>query len=140
MYKRQLYTYHRDLPDSIVLRVPGRKTRRDFELSRFDSATTVNRYIGRYEFLRSTYPQYRLIRKLYNIHPPTQRHAARQASYEERLARINSLDSTSLIKMFYNTQKIARNEARKAMKDTKYRDIVRFQMCIRDRYQSVENG
>ena len=28
--------------------------------------------------------------------------------------------------MFYNTQKIARNEARKAMKDTKYRDIVRF--------------
>lgn len=71
-----LYTYHRDLPDSIVLRVPGRKTRRDFELSRFDSATTVNRYIGRYEFLRSTYPQYRLIRKLYNIHPPTQRHAA----------------------------------------------------------------
>lgn len=78
-----LYTYHRDLPDSIVLRVPGRKTRRDFELSRFDSATTVNRYIGRYEFLRSTYPQYRLIRKLYNIHPPTQRHAARQASYEE---------------------------------------------------------
>ena len=58
-----LYTYHRDLPDSIVSRVPGRKTRRDFELSRFDSATTVNRYIGRYEFLRSTYPQYRLIRK-----------------------------------------------------------------------------
>ena len=47
-----LYTYHRDLPDSIVLRVPGRKTRRDFELSRFYSATTVNRYIGRYEFLR----------------------------------------------------------------------------------------
>lgn len=83
-----LYTYHRDLPDSIVSRVPGRKTRRDFELSRFDSATTVNRYIGRYEFLRSTYPQYRLIRKLYNIHPPALRHAARQASYEERLARI----------------------------------------------------
>ena len=68
-----LYTYHRDLPDSIVLRVPGRKTRRDFELSRFDSATTVNRYIGRYEFLRSTYPQYHLIRKLYNIHPPALR-------------------------------------------------------------------
>lgn len=73
-----LYTYHRDLPDSIVSRVPGRKTRRDFELSRFDSATTVNRYIGRYEFLRSTYPQYRLIRKLYNIHPPALRHAARR--------------------------------------------------------------
>ena len=72
-----LYTYHRDLPDSIVSRVPGRKTRGDFELSRFDSATTVNRYIGRYEFLRSTYPQYRLIRKLYNIHPPALRHAAR---------------------------------------------------------------
>lgn len=56
-----LYTYHRDLPDSIVLRVPGRKTWRDFELSRFDSATTVNRYIGRYEFLRSTYPQYHFV-------------------------------------------------------------------------------
>ena len=126
-----LYTYHRDLPDSIVLRVPGRKTRRDFELSRFDSATTVNRYIGRYEFLRSTYPQYRLIRKLYNIHPPALRHAARQASYEERLARINSLDSTSLIKMFYNTQKIARNEARKAMKDTKYRISFVFRSILK---------
>ena len=28
--------------------------------------------------------------------------------------------------MFYNTQKIARNEARKAIKDEKYHDIVRF--------------
>ena len=56
----------------------------------------------------------------------TQRHAARQASYEERLAHINSLDSTRLIKTFYKTQKIARNKARKAMKDEKFRDIVRF--------------
>lgn len=121
-----LYTYHRTLPDSVQTRTPGRKTLRDFELSRFDSAATIDRYTRRYELLRSTYPQYRLIRELYNIHPPALRHAAKQAGYGERLARINSLDSTSLIKMFYNTQKIARNEARKAMKDAKYRDIVRF--------------
>ena len=121
-----LYTYHRDLPDSVASRAPGHKTVRDFELSRFDSVATVHRYIRRYETLRSAYPQYRLLRELYNIHPPALRHAARQAGYGERLARINSLDSTRLIKMFYNTQKIARNEARKAMKDAKYRDIVRF--------------
>ena len=121
-----LYTYHRDLPDSIASRTPGRKTLRDFELSRFDSDATIDRYIRRYGLLRSTYPQYHLLRELYNIHPPALRHAARQAGYGERLARINSLDSTSLMKMFYNTQKIARNEARKAMKDAKYRDIVRF--------------
>ena len=66
-----------------------------------------------------------MIRKLYNIHPPALRHAALQAGYGERIARINSLDSTALVKMFYKTQKIARNEARKAMKDEKFRDIVR---------------
>lgn len=121
-----LSTYSRTLPDSVQRRVPGRKTVRDFELSRVDSATTIDRYMRRYGNLRSTYPQYRLKRELYNIHPPALRHAARQAGYGERLARINALDSTALVKMFYKTQKIARNEARKASKDEKYRDIVRF--------------
>ena len=82
--------------------------------------------MDRYERLRSAYPQYHLIRELYNIHPPAQRHAARQAKYGDWIAHINLLDSTDLVKKFYNTQKIARNEARKAMKDEKYRDIVRF--------------
>lgn len=121
-----LYGYHRDLSDSAQVRTPGRKAFRDLELSRFDSMATINRYTARYERLRSVYPQYRLMRELYNIHPPAQWHAARQAKYGERIARINSLDSTSLIKMFYNTQKIARNEARKAIKDKKFHDIVRF--------------
>lgn len=121
-----LSTYSRTLPDSVQRRVPGRKTVREFELSRVDSASTIGRYMLRYGNLRSIYPQYRLKRELYNIHPPALRHAARQASYGKRLARINALDSTSLVKMFYKTQKIARNEARKASKDEKYRDIVRF--------------
>lgn len=121
-----LYTYRRTLPDSVKLRQPGRKTLKDFELSRFDSAATVERYVHRYEHLRALFPQYRLVRELYNINPPALRHAARQAHYGERIARINSLDSTSLVKLFYNTQKIARNEARKAAKDEMYRDIVRF--------------
>lgn len=121
-----LSTYNRTLPDSVQRRVPGRKTVRDFEFSRVDSAATIDRYMRRYGNLRSIYPQYRLKRELYNIHPPALRHAARQASYGERLERINALDSTALVKMFYKTQKIARNEARKASKDEKYRDIVRF--------------
>lgn len=121
-----LYTYHRNLPDSIQLRTPGRKVFRDLELSQFDSVTTVKRYIGRYDLLRSTYPQYHMIRELYNINPPALRYAAHQIGYAERIARINSLDSTSLVKMFYKTQKIARNEARKAIMDEKFRDIVQF--------------
>lgn len=122
--KLALYTYRRDLSDS--LRVPGCKASRELGLSRFDSAATVKHYIGRYEHFRSVYPQYHLIRELYNIHPPARRHAARQAKYGEWIAHINSLDSTGLVQKFYNTQKIARNEARKTMKDEKYHDIVRF--------------
>jgi len=124
--KLPLYTYRRDLSDSAQVRTLGRKAFRDLELSRFDSMATINRYTARYERLRSVYPQYRLMRELYNIHPPAQWHAAKQAKYGERIMHINSLDSTDLVKMFYNTQKIARNEARKAMKDEKYHDIVRF--------------
>ncbi len=120
-----LPAYHRILPDSVQRRTPGPKAFRNLERSRVDSAATIDRYMRRYENLRSAYPQYHLIRKLYNIHPPALRHAAKQAGYGERIARINSLDSTALVKMFYKTQKIARNEARKAMKDEKFRDIVR---------------
>lgn len=124
--KLPLYAYHRNLSDSLQLHLPGHKAFRELELSRFDSVTTVKHYIHCYESLRSVYPQYHLIRELYNIHPPAVRHAALQEKYGNWIAHINSLDSTDLVKKFYNTQKIARNEARKAMKDEKYHDIVRF--------------
>ena len=124
--KLPLYAYHRNLSDSLQLHLPGRKASRELELSRFDSVTTVKHYIHCYESLRSVYPQYHLIRELYNIHPPAVRHAALQEKYGNWIAHINSLDSTDLVKKFYNTQKIARNEARKAMKDEKYHGIVRF--------------
>lgn len=124
--KLPLYAYHRNLSDSLQLHLPSRKAFRELELSRFDSVTTVKHYIHCYESLRSVYPQYHLIRELYNIHPPAVRHAALQEKYGNWIAHINSLDSTDLVKKFYNTQKIARNEARKAMKDEKYHDIVRF--------------
>lgn len=121
-----LYTYSREMPDSVQLRAPGRKTFRNLELSRVDSMAMADRYLRRYERLRSTYPQYNLTRELVNIDPPALRHAERQAGYATRIARINSLDSTTLVKMFYKTQKIARNEARKAIKDEKFRDIVQY--------------
>ena len=124
--KLPLYAYHRNLSDSLQLHLPGHKAFRELELSRFDSVSTVKHYIGRYEHLRSVYPQYHLIRELYNIHPPAVRHAALQEKYGNWIAHINSLDSTNLVQKFYNTQKIARNEARKAMKDEKYHDIVLF--------------
>mgnify|MGYP000023040885 FL=1 len=124
--KLPLYAYHRNLSDSLQLHLPSRKAFRELELSRFDSVTTVKHYIHCYESLRSVYPQYHLIRELYNIHLPAVRHAALQEKYGNWIAHINSLDSTDLVKKFYNTQKIARNEARKAMKDEKYHDIVRF--------------
>ena len=121
-----LYTYHRDLSDSVRTHASGHGTLKDLELSRFDSTATMKRYMDRYERLRLLFPQYHLTRELYNRNPPSLFHAARQAKYAERIEHINALDSTSLIKMFYNTQKIARNEARKAIKDEKYHDIVRF--------------
>ena len=124
--KLPLYAYHRNLSESLQLHLPSRKASRELELSRFDSVTTVKHYIHCYESLRSVYPQYHLIRELYNIHPPAVRHAALQEKYGNWIAHINSLDSTDLVKKFYNTQKIARNEARKAMKDEKYHGIVRF--------------
>lgn len=124
--KLPLHAYRRDLSDSLHVHLPGRRVFKEFELSRFDSAATVKQYMNRYERLRSVYPQYHLIRELYNIHPPAQWHAARQAKYGEWIAHINLLDSTDLVKKFYNTQKIARNEARKTMKNEKYHDIVRF--------------
>lgn len=124
--KLPLYAYRRNLSDSLQAHLPGRKAFRELGLSRFDSAATVKHYIDRYESQRSVYPQYHLIRELYNIHPPAVRHAALQEKYGNWIAHINSLDSTDLVKKFYNTQKIARNEVRKAMKDEKYHDIVRF--------------
>lgn len=124
--KLPLYAYRRDLSDSLQLHLPGHKAFRELELSRFDSTATVKHYLDRYGRLRSVYPQYHLIRELYNIHPPAQWHAERQEKYGNWIAHINSLDSTDLVKKFYNTQKLARNEARKAMKDEKYHDIVRF--------------
>lgn len=124
--KLPLYAYRRNLSDSLQAHLPGRKAFRELGLSRFDSAATVKHYIDRYESQRSVYPQYHLIRELYNIHPPAVRHAVLQEKYGNWIAHINSLDSTDLVKKFYNTQKIARNEARKAMKDEKYHDIVRF--------------
>lgn len=121
-----LYTYHRNLSDSVRTHAPGHSALKGLELSRFDSTATVKRYMDRYERLWLLFPQYHLRRELYNRNPPSLFHAVRQAKYAERIARINSLDSTNLMKMFYNTQKIARNEARKAIKDDKYHDIVRF--------------
>lgn len=121
-----LYTYHRNLSDSVRTHAPGHSALKGLELSRFDSTATVKRYMDRYERLWLLFPQYHLRRELYNRNPPSLFHATRQAKYAERIARINSLDSTNLMKMFYNTQKIARNEARKAIKDDKYHDIVRF--------------
>ena len=69
-------------------------------ISRFVSAATVKYYLDRYGRLRSIHPQYRLMRELINIHPPTRRHAALQAKYGEWIAHINSLDSTDLVKKY----------------------------------------
>ena len=65
------------------------------------------------------------------------RYAARQEKVGKWIDRISSLDSASLVKMFYNTQKIARNEARKAMRDEKFRDIVRFPFNSEARLDTV---
>lgn len=94
--------------------------------NRFDSAATVRHYMDRYERLRSRLPAYHLTRELVNIHSHAQRHAMLEAKYREGIDRINSLDSTTLMKRFYNTREILRNEARKAAKDDKFRDLVRF--------------
>ncbi len=121
-----IYTFRRTLPDSVQRQIPNMKTVRDFEASLFDSASIIARYDRRYQRLRAVYPQYRYQRELCNIHPPAVKYANRQKQVGEKIGRINSLDSANLVKLFYNTQKIARNEARKAIRDEKFRDIVRF--------------
>lgn len=121
-----LSTYHRDLSDSAQLRIPAHKAFRNLEISRFDSAFTIGRYIRHYEKLRSLFPQFRLKRELCNIHPPALKHAARQAKYGKQIARIDSIESNNLVKRFYNTRKIARNEARKAIRNDRFHNLIRF--------------
>lgn len=120
------YTYRRPLPDSVEHRPPGRKTVRDYQRSLFDSTTTLTHYAGRYTRQAFLWPEYHHLRELQNIRPPAERYAARAENFSARIRRIEALDSSELVKVFYNTQKIARNEARKASKDEKFRDIVRF--------------
>lgn len=121
-----MYTFHRTLPDSVQSHAPGRRVIRNFERSMVDSVSTQGYYARRYKRLHDFFPQYNHVRALYNINPPYERYAIRRQTFQERIDRINSLDSASLVKMFYNTQKIARNEARKAIQDEKFREIVRF--------------
>lgn len=132
-----IYTFRRVLPDSVQRHIPNMKTVRDFEVSLFDSASTIARYEKRYQRLRAVYPQYRFQRELYNIHPPAVKYADRQEKISEKIERINSLDSASLVKLFYNTQKIARNEARKAIKDEKFHDIVRFPLSSEAKLDTI---
>lgn len=121
-----MYTFRRELPDSVQHRTPSMKVVHSFESSLFEPEQTMDRYMRRYRLLRDLYPQYRLQRELVNINPPAVKFQARRDKMGERISRIEALDSASLVKMFYNTQKIARNEARKAIKDVKFYDMVRF--------------
>lgn len=132
-----VYTFRREIPDSAQRHIPGKKAVRDFKYSLFDSTSTINYYTKRYEHFRAVYPQYRFMRRLHNINPPAVKYAARQEKIGKWIDRISSLDSASLVKMFYNTQKIARNEARKAMRDEKFRDIVRFPFNSEARLDTV---
>lgn len=132
-----VYTFRREIPDSVQRHIPSVKVVRDFKYSLFDSASTINYYTKRYEHFQAVYLQYRFMRRLYNINPPAMRYAARQEKIGKWIDRISSVDSASLVKMFYNTQKIARNEARKAMRDEKFRDIVRFPFNSEARLDTV---
>lgn len=118
--------FRRDLPDSVYYVQPSPRTVKRYESSRFDPEETLAAYQKKYEEKRERIPRYNMERELINIHSRKESYAAKQRKLKSAINRIASLDSTELVKKFYNTQKIARNAARKSKKDEKFQEMVRF--------------
>lgn len=116
----------RMLPDSTYYIEPSKRVVKRFEEAQYDSATIYEDFQKWYERKTGRIKHYDRNALLEKINAYKQRIRDRQLVIGKDIERINSLDTTEIVKRFYDTRKIARNEARKAQKDEKFRDIVRF--------------
>nr|WP_052662248.1 hypothetical protein [Bacteroides acidifaciens] len=116
----------RTLPDSIFYEQPSERVRKRFEEARYDSATIYAGFRQWYEKKSGRIKHYDREVVQTRVNKYKERVLKKRAVIGNEVARINSLDTTEIVKRFYDTRKIARNEARKAQKDEKFRDLVRF--------------
>lgn len=116
----------RPLPDSVYYVKPSARLLEEYEAAHFNPAEVLAQYEARYERRRSKSSRFNLDRELVNIYSKKQRYEEKQQELQSEIDRIASLDSTDLMKRFYNTKKIERNEALKARKGEKFHELVRF--------------
>ena len=116
----------RELPDSVYYVEPGERVRKRFEEAQYDSVSIYEDFRQWYERKSGRIKHYDRDIILARIDEYKKRMQKKQTDVGNDIARINSLDTTEVVKKFYDTRKIARNEARKAQKDEKFRDLVRF--------------
>lgn len=119
-------TLRREIPDSIYYVHPSKRLLKKYEEAKFNSDEILSKYQKRYEKRRNRLTHFNLNRELDNIYSPRERYLAMQKELEEDINRIAALDSTDLMKRFYDARKIARNEAKKAQTDEKFRELIRF--------------
>lgn len=116
----------RELPDSVFYVQPGVRTQKRFEEAQYDSTAIYEGFRHWYEKKSDRIKHYDRDVILAKVAKYKERVLKRQEVVGNEITRINSLDTTEIVKRFYDTRKIARNEARKAQKDEKFRDLVRF--------------
>lgn len=121
-----VYAYRRDLPDSTYYVKPSKKVVSVFGAAQFDPDETVAFFRQQYEKKRKRTPRYNMEREMVNVLSRKDQRMKKLDKIQADIDRLSSLDSTRLVKNFYNTQKIARNAARVAKKDEKFRELVRF--------------
>lgn len=116
----------RELPDSVFYIQPGARIRKRFEEAQYDSAAIYEDFRRWYEKKTDRIKHYDHDVVKERVDNYKKRVLKKQSVIGTEITRINSLDTTEIVKRFYDTRKIARNEARKAQKDEKFRDLVRF--------------
>lgn len=121
-----VYEYRRELPDSTYYIKPSKKVMSVYKAAQFDPDETVAFFQEQYEKKRKRTPRYNMEREMVNVLSRKEQRMKKLDKIQANIDRLSSLDSTKLVKNFYNTQKIARNAARVAQKDEKFRDLVRF--------------
>lgn len=119
-------TLRREIPDSVYFVQPSKRLQKKYEEAKFSPDEIMGKYQKRYEKRRKRFIHYNMNRELDNIYSPRERYLRMQQELEEEISHIDALDSTELVKDFYNNKKIARNEAKKAKMDDKFRELIRF--------------
>lgn len=116
----------RKMPDTIWFVKPSKRVRQRFEEAKFDPEAIRTYYKERYEQKSNALPRYNREVIMAKANERNVYYKKKTDKLQAEIDRINMLDSTELMKQFYDTQKIARNEARKARKGEKFHELVQF--------------